>query len=121
MWPFTRRKVEQFPFQLDTRPPCIYANCLILEMFDRREAERILRGSEPLTPPAHYSSTELPDFVAVVNRLKVISELDPVAYSEPRSGKCVMKIRGVDVILHTEFHDTGDDPRVHVRMKRLTS
>ena len=124
MWPFKRRKSYR-EIDLDelaeTTPAKIYANLLLLEMARGDVGERLLRRSQPLPWPAHYAEEELPPFAVVVNCLKVMSTLDPIAYHAPKEGRIELGVgldgRMQEVIIHTRFDDFAEDPAVHLRME----
>jgi len=128
MWPFRRRKphrgdeldLEEMRKVGESSPARRYGNLLLLEMVRNGPAERTLRRSRPLPWPAHFGDEELPPFTAVLNRFKVMSCLDPVTYHEPREARFSIMVRIDDrmqeVIVHTRFNDSRDDPSVHLRM-----
>jgi hypothetical protein len=137
MWPFRRRSVEEklqagdsvdldeLGELVDTTPVKSYLNLLLIEMAGHGEEELMLRQSTPLPWPEGYDEEELPAFSTVINRLKVMSGLDPVIYHAPREGKIEeIGIRLQDDKMHsfalrTRFDDISGDRTVHLRLERL--
>jgi hypothetical protein len=81
-----------------------YVNLLIMDMVAREIAERTFSEAE-LPPGFEDFDDTLPQFAVVVNRLKVMSGLDPVMYKMPREGRIELVVQGVPLDAFTRFDD----------------
>ena len=99
-----------------TRKPSVvrYVDALLLRLAEQR-LEMTLSASDPL-PELEGSREDLPSFEQVVNRLKVLSGLNPVTNSRTVSGRFTHWQRGrwYDVVTH--FDDRGIPPSCRVSL-----
>jgi len=93
-----------------------YVNLLLLAMARDDVREVVLTSSRPLPPSKIYPGAEIPPFESVVNRLKVVANLDPVIYQHPKEGRIELTIGSDPVAVHVRFVDTGPERSVHLRM-----
>ena len=125
MWPFERRQSREGYIDLDdlkditeANPVKTYTNLLLLHMADHDIRELTLRQSSPLPVPELWQFQETPDLKPVINRLKIMSNLDPVIYPEIKHSRIQMWVRSLgEITIHTSFDDTAEDPSVQLRME----
>ena len=93
----------------DPIPPAVsYVNALLTELVATRGAVT-LRASERLPVPAGERAN-VPVFALVMNRLKVLSGLDPIVYPQAITGKFDFTVRDRTVRIATTFDDGQRDP-----------
>lgn len=114
MWPFKRRRpgdatdLSDLRNFVESNPVKKYVNCLLLALVKQGEGEHRFSQPEPLPAPPRLSREdyEQASFAHVVNRLKVMSQLDPVTYHEAKEGKIELHVGSVGtVIIHARFDD----------------
>jgi len=95
-------------------------NLFLLHLCRDSGGSHTLRKSKGIPPIPH--DEEVPpggfDFDRIINRLKVMSGLDPVICKEPRKGKISLDISGISYHLDTTFVDSGDDSRCEIIARR---
>lgn len=130
MWPFRRRRQRVFVEGIgyvdvktaDNSPVEFYVNLLLIAMANSEQKERTFRASIALPQLECRDSLEVPGFAVVANRLKVVGNLNPVLYPEPKEASVPMKVRVDatgkihDFTVHLLFKDQGDR-EVHVRVE----
>ena len=88
----------------DTHPAKRYTNLLLMDMLAKGLQERTLSADEPLPGFEHFDNT-LPQFAVVVNRLTVMSGLDPIQYKTPRDGRFDLIVQGAPFGVFARFDD----------------
>lgn len=130
MWPFRRRRRKAFlpgfgyvdVLTTENAPVQSYVNLLLLTMANSEQRERTLRASVALPPVECPDPLEMPAFPAVANRLKVMANLNPVLYPEPKEASLPIKVRIKaadkmhDFTVHLLFRDQGDR-EVRIRLE----
>jgi len=56
------------------------------------------------------------DFDRIINRLKVLSGLDPVTFKKPRHGKIALLVQGTPYDVSTTFVDSAADSQCTITM-----
>jgi len=98
-----------------------YVNFLLYNMFQNREAVRILRRSEPPLPlTVSGKQRAAPSFDELINRLKILTRLEPVMSPTPKSGTTSLVIRLIECELHCRFDDHSDEC-CRIELKRKES
>lgn len=122
MWPF-RRKIMAEEISLsdlegvvERSPAKMYVNLLMIDLADRHTNTCELSPHAPL-PYSMMWTEPLPSFEEVRNRLKILAGLNPVHYASPISGRIELGVGGCAWVLHAEFDDTPDNPRIRLRME----
>ncbi|MCU0917278.1 MAG: hypothetical protein MUC88_22345, partial [Planctomycetes bacterium] len=96
-----------------------WVNLLLLHMYHSVD-HLTLRRSQGI--PSLPLDDDLPlaelDFDKIINRLKVLSGLDPVTFREPRRGKVRLCISGTWYRVDTVFTDTAADSQCEITMQR---
>ena len=98
----------------EVSPPVRYVNALLSEMAETRRSVT-LRTSGRLPAPSGIGS-ELPQFAQVVNRLKIMAGLNPVAYSEVVRRQFEVTINERKRKVSVAFDDRGSDPSCQVAL-----
>jgi len=97
-------------------PPAVgYVSALLAEL-GVSGRELTLRASEGL-PRFPGAPSDFPPFVMVVNRLKVLAGLDPIAYPRPVKGAFDTTIRDRRLRIAASFDDGAKDPWCRVSMQ----
>lgn len=96
-------------------PVICYVNCLLVGMCRTTDRSRTIRirQSEPMPPqtPLHFTEPiETSDYSKVINRLKIMSDLNPITYQEPMEGRFSLTALGKEWQARVHFEDTADDP-----------
>jgi hypothetical protein len=94
-----------------------YVNCILIDMHQRGMSSRELRQSEPLPSLDTLRCSTPTDFSHVLNRLKVMSDLNPVTYPEPVDGRFKVQMLGKRFKVEARFDDNPEDPYVRLEMK----
>lgn len=89
-------------------PPVKYVSALLSEMTEGKRSVT-LRASGKLPVPAGAGS-ELPAFAQIVNRLKVMAGLDPVAYAEVVRKQFEVTVGERKRKISVAFDDKAPDP-----------
>jgi hypothetical protein len=110
-----------------TSPSARYAHLLLLDMCEAGTPSVTLQASEGL-PPLQRWSHEYgePRFHRVVDRLKIMSELDPVTCARPTEASFGLAIgdewpHEKAYMVHARFDDGADDPCVTIRVEEDTA
>ena len=106
--------------ELKERSPAKHwVNLLLVHMYHSVD-HLTLRRSQGI--PSLPLDDDLPlaelDFDKIINRLKVLSGLDPVTFREPRRGKVRLSIHSVWYRVDTVFTDTAADSQCEITMQR---
>jgi hypothetical protein len=91
-----------------------YVDALLALMVKKSQLTLRLTASEPL--PA-IGASPAPSFQAVVNRLKVLSRLNPVVYAKPVQGKIEVTHRAHVLVYTTVFDDKADAPACVITLR----
>jgi len=102
---------------IETNPTKIYLNSLILNMFRAGTVSCMLIESEPMPQIPDYDK-EMPTFEHLMNRLKVLCQLDPVRYPLPKQGKVELMLSNHIYFLHASFDDCAADRSVEIRLEK---
>ena len=62
---------------------------------------------------------DVPRFELIVNRLKVMSDLDPVTYPSPLHGRIGLTVRGEPYDVEVGFDDTADNGTCEIRIRKV--
>ena len=93
-----------------------WVNLFLQHMFESHLKSVILKKSEGI-PPIHLED-ELPegelDFNKIINRLKVMSGLDPVIFKKLYEGNIPMCIYGIWYNAKTTFIDSDNDSKCEI-------
>ncbi len=92
----------------------IYVNCLIYEMYvGRLPSPCVVKLNEPLPDLPTCPAASVPELSPqrVINRLKVMCELDPVTFKEDIQGSIPVRIGDAGIDVTVTFHDVGEEPR----------
>ena len=117
---------EQYEMSI-TPDPRVYMNALILQLARSEIPKMTIPKSEPLPILAELSGEQLDvDFARLVNCLKVTSQLNPVSYREPVTGKFPVTCldadgRPIQITVHSYFEDREPEPYVEVRVERQSA
>jgi hypothetical protein len=87
-------------------PGILYVNLLLFQTIQQNRTALVLNKREPL--PAVTEMAPLPPdvtFEKVINRLKVMCALNPVAFPSPQSGTCSIGCLGRDYVISCQFDD----------------
>ncbi|MHC4502641.1 MAG: hypothetical protein ACYTFI_04990 [Planctomycetota bacterium] len=101
-----------------------YTNILLLKMYRQSITSFVLRESEPLpviTIEGEPEPLRAIDLAHVLNRLKVMADIDPVRHKQPVDGRFMLDIRGVPVDVYVHFDDRCADPCCEITMEVGTS
>jgi hypothetical protein len=101
-------------------PVKVWVNLLLLHMYKDSVSSLVLQKSKGI-PPIPLEEEVPPggfDFDKIINRLKVMSNLDPIACPKPCQGEFPLMIQGVPYTVSTTFVDTGADPRCEITMRK---
>ena len=120
-----KRNKKEFPYDLDElkelsepSPVRTWVNLFLMHMHKEHLENVVLKKSEGI-PPISYED-EVPeggfDFDKIINRLKVMSGLDPETFKKPREGNIRVNISGRDYIIKTTFLDSYDDSKCEITM-----
>jgi hypothetical protein len=104
----------------EASPAKVWVNLLLLHMCRNSVSSLTLQRSKGI-PPIPLEEEVPPggfDFDRIINRLKVLAALDPVAYKEPRKGKISLCIHGTWYDLETTFTDSVGDSRCEITAQR---
>ena len=111
--PFRRRPPGQDGVLEDaahSSPPIRYVNVILYQMCKAHQPVRILRADEPLAQVTIESGTlEAPPLAQVLNRLKIMSGLNPVHYSAEAEGQIQLSIGGDEFSVRTTFSDATEE------------
>ena len=89
-------------------------------MSQSKQGELTLRSCEELPSlPGWKEDHGTPRLQNVVNRLKVMVELDPVRYPQPVESKLKLILMGRAYDVHLRFDDSEDDPSLTIRLEEL--
>ena len=98
-------------------PAVVYVNYILFEMTESHMQKRVLRTSEPLTAITILGNTVAPPPLdVVVNRLKVMTGLNPVIYPTQVEGSLIVWVKGEDHTFTCQFDDNSDN-RCMITMK----
>lgn len=119
-----RRKDSIDPDKLmelsDASPIKTWVNLLLLHMYRDSLSTLTLQKSKGI--PSIPLEEEVPpgelDFDRIINRLKVMSGLDPVVFKEPRQGEISLTIHGTGYTVSTTFVDSGTNPRCELTVRK---
>jgi hypothetical protein len=90
------------------KPPAVrYANLLLYYMVKNNTGTQVLSESESLPPLAEEVAP--PPFDRLLNRLTVMSGLDPVTYPAPVEGSISLSVAGAMFRAKTMFDDASND------------
>jgi hypothetical protein len=98
--------------ELSERSPAKYwVNLLLMHMCRDSVSSFTLQKSKgiPPIPGEEHMPPGGFDFDKIINRLKVMSDLDPVTFKEPRHGKIALLVHGTSYNVSTTFVDSVAD------------
>lgn len=99
-----------------------YVDALLKMMLKKSLFSLRLTASEPLPriENADGSADSPPNYQAVINRLKVMSRLDPIAYPTPVQGKIEVPCGSHILVYETHFEDKASPPvcQINLRVRR---
>lgn len=99
-----------------------WVNTLLMHMYQHSIKDFILQKCDGI-PLIGMSDIDLPedelDFDKIINRLKVMSGLDPILFSETKRGKIDLVLQGVPYILHTQFTDSASNSICHIELLKV--
>jgi hypothetical protein len=82
---------------------------MLCQMYETQHPVRVLRGDEPLSPvPVEGGALEPPPLAQVLNRLKIMSGLNPVHCAAETEGRIRLRISGEEFSLRTTFNDDAE-------------
>ena len=96
----------------DPTPAVLYANHILVDLITRKTKSITLVESQglPSIPTTDDGDCSEPaDFTHVVNRLKIMVELDPVSYKEPVHGLMAILKDDMEYIIRMDFDDRPPD------------
>jgi len=94
-----------------SNPVIQYVNLLIVDMIARDEKSMVLKESTvPILQYKQKLPVDPPDFDPILNRLKIMSGLNPVKYPEPVDGTMSLTIGGTPYNVTTHFEDRDPEP-----------
>jgi hypothetical protein len=95
----------------DQVPEKVWVNLFLLDMFRSKRESVTLNRSQGI--PSIPLEDEVPegglDFDKIMNRLKVMSGLDPIVYRTRREGKFSLGVSGIYYTARTTFVDSDKD------------
>lgn len=99
-------------------PAKAWVNLLLMHIYKSHIESFTLKKSEgiPLIPLRDEVPKGELDFAKIINRLKVMSGLDPVVYKEQHEGKISLGIGGIYYTAKTTFIDSDDDSKCVIIM-----
>jgi hypothetical protein len=97
-------------------PVIRYVNVFLAEVVSKKR-ETTLRASQKL-PSLPGRGSAPPPFAQVINRLKVLSGLDPIMYQKVVSGGFEHRMRDHSCRITATFSDSGSDPWCRVAVAR---
>jgi hypothetical protein len=122
-----KRKILNADIDLDElkelanrNPAAVWVNLLLLHMYKSNLESFTLKKSEgiPLIPHRDEVPEGELDFTKIINRLKVMSGLDPVVYKEQHEGKISLCFCGIWHNVKTTFIDSDDDSTCVIIMSK---
>ena len=94
-----------------SNPVILYVNLLLFDMIARDEKTMVLKESSmPILQHKQKLPVDPPDFDPIVNRLKIMSGLNPVKYREPVDGTTSLTVAGTPYKVTTRFEDHDPEP-----------
>jgi hypothetical protein len=123
-----KRQIDKVEIDLDalkelteSSPPAKrWVNCLLEHMFRTKIESFVLSRSEGI-PSIPFDDGLLEgelNFTQIINRLKVMSGLDPVVFKTQREGKVPLNIGGIDYTATTTFIDSDEDSKCSIAMSK---
>jgi len=107
--------------ELRARSPVkTWVNLLLLHICKDAVGSFTLQKSKGI-PPIPFEEDVPPggfDFDKIINRLKVMSGLDPVVFKEPHQGEIPLTIGDTLHTVSTTFVDAGTNPRCELTMRK---
>jgi hypothetical protein len=107
----------------DPVPAKEWVNLLFMHMFKTHLESFTLKKSEGI-PPIPLED-ELPegelDFNKIINRLKVMSGLDPTTFKKTYEGNIRMCVHGIWCTVKTTFVDSDDDSKCEITISKETT
>jgi hypothetical protein len=103
-------------------PARTWVNLFLLHMYKDDIDVFPLQKSKGIPPLPPIMEDDLPSgelsFDSILNRLKVLSGLDPVQFKEPKHGSVSLVVSGKSVAVETTFCDSDDNPRCTITMTK---
>jgi len=97
-----------------------WVNLFLQHMFESHLVSFTLKKSEGI--PSIPLEDKLPegelDFIKIINRLKVMSGLDPVTFKKPHEGNIPIGIHGIWYTAKTAFIDSEDDSKCEITISK---
>jgi hypothetical protein len=104
----------------DPHPAKMWVNSLFEHMFKNHLKSFTLSKTEGI--PSIPFEDELPegelDFTKIINRLKIMSGIDPTTYKEPHEGNIQMGIHGIWYTVKTTFIDSDGDSKCEITISK---
>jgi len=104
---------ERFPVK-------VWVNYLLLHMSRSHIESLTLSRSQgiPSIPLEDRVPEGALDFAKIINRLKVMSGLDPVVFTTQRKGKIPLMVGGTDYTVTTTFIDSDNDSKCTIALSK---
>lgn len=100
-------------------PAVSWVNSLLMYLYKNSVSDFTLKKSEGI-PPVPLEDDELPKgeitYDQIINRLKILSGLDPISYAEVKKGYHKLLIHGKSYTANMIFDDSEDGPACQISM-----
>ena len=104
----------------ESSPGKVWVNLFLLDLFRRKIESCTLSRSQGI--PSIPFEEEVPeggfDFTKIINRLKVMSGLDPVVFKTQQEGKIPLGIGGIYYTATTTFVDSDKDSKCTITISK---
>jgi hypothetical protein len=111
--PFRRKSLDRhgdIEQLAHSSPPIRYVNIMLCQMRKAHAPVRVLHSGEALSPVSVEGCTiEPPSLATVLNRLKVMSGLNPVHFDSQVHGEVQLHIGSQEFLLRTTFNDEAKE------------
>ena len=124
MWPFhTLKSVEgdEIPKLKLPSPARSYVNEMLMALINRGRLAIVIREGEALPPVKTIDAGKMPSFRQVFNRLKVMTNLNPVFYGDPVKGSFGLTKHGIanednSFVVEAVFVETRSEVSVSIQL-----